>query len=134
MGMFKDLRSMRKQANEMLPPEHRGLVGGVRAMKDGMAKLSETMAAMNAQNGQYKTLMETGIAGQATITSIADTGATINDNPQVRLGLQVELPDRPVYDATVTQLVSRLSVSNFQPGAVVPVRVSPDDPQVLMIG
>ena len=35
---------------------------------------------------------------------------------------------------TVRQVISRLSIANLQPGAVMQVRVSPDDAQKLMIG
>ena len=37
------------------------------------------------------------------------------------------------YPATLTQVVSRMAIGRFQPGSTVPVRVSPDDPQALMI-
>ena len=79
-------------------------------------------------------LMTTGIVGQATVDSINDTGVTVNENPQVEFVLDVTLPDREPYKASLTQVVSRLAIAGFQPGATVPVRVSPDDPQVLMIG
>ena len=66
--------------------------------------------------------------------SYHDTGVTVNDNPQVEFTLDVTVPGKEPYKATLTQVVSRLAIAGFQPGATVPVRVSPDDPQVLMIG
>ncbi|MGZ4411918.1 MAG: hypothetical protein ACXVY8_07255 [Gaiellaceae bacterium] len=47
--------------------------------------------------------------------------------------MTVTIPGREPYEATLTQIVSRLAIASFQPGSVVPVRVSPDDPQLLMI-
>ena len=44
------------------------------------------------------------------------------------------VPGKEPYKASLTQVVSRLAIAGFQPGATVPVRVSPDDPQVLIIG
>jgi hypothetical protein len=84
---------------------------------------------------QQKTvaLMAGGIVGQATINEITDTGATINDNPRVQLHLMVAVPGTAPYPATLTQVVSRMAIGRFQPGSTVPVRVSPDDPQTLMI-
>jgi hypothetical protein len=67
------------------------------------------------------------------IDQVADTGVTVNDNPQVRFSLTVTVPGRPPYPATLTQVVSRLVMGSFQPGSTVPVRVSPEDPQTLMI-
>ena len=37
MGLFKDVRTLHKQAKDMTPPEHRGMLGGVRALKDTAA-------------------------------------------------------------------------------------------------
>ena len=78
-------------------------------------------------------LMSSGVVGQALINSIADTGTTVNENPQVLLDLTVTLPGQAPYPATLTQIVSRVAIGSFQPGAIVPVRVSPSDPQSLMI-
>jgi hypothetical protein len=77
-------------------------------------------------------LMTRGIVGQARIDRIADTGTAINDNPQVRFALTVTIPGREPYPATLTQVVRRIAIENFQPGATVPVRVSPDDPEALI--
>jgi hypothetical protein len=45
----------------------------------------------------------------------------------------VTIPGRDPYPAVLTQIVSRIALGRFQPGAVMPVRVSPSDPQSLMI-
>jgi hypothetical protein len=84
---------------------------------------------------QQKTamLLSDGMVGQARIDDISDLGTTINDNFQVRLSLTVTIPGRDPYTATLTQAVSRLAIGSVQPGATTPVRVSPRDPQSLMI-
>ncbi len=133
MGFLKDIRNLQKTAKDMTPPEHRGMVGGFRAMKEGVAQANQMMGNLAEQQQKAQMLMATGLVGQATINAVTDTGATVNDNPQVELALTVTLPDRMPYEATVTQVVSRLAIAGFQPGSVVPVRISPDDPQVLMI-
>jgi hypothetical protein len=86
-----------------------------------------------AEQEKTAALMAGGIVGQALIDRVTDTGATINDNPRVQLHLTVRIPDRDPYPATLTQVVSRMAIGRFQPGSTVPVRVSPDDPQTLMI-
>jgi hypothetical protein len=88
----------------------------------------------NAAQQKTAMLMSRGVVGEARIAEITDTGTTINDNPQVMFNLSVMLPGRDPYAATLTQVVSRITIGNFQPGATVPVRVSPEDPQTLMIG
>ena len=60
-------------------------------------------------------------------------GLTINDNPQVQFNLTVTIPCRDPYPATLTQVVSRIAIGSYQPGATLPVRVNPQDPQSLII-
>ena len=134
MGFMKDVRNLQKQGKAMTPPEHRGVMGGFRAMKDGVAQANEMLGDVAEQQQKAQMLMTSGIVGQATVDSINDSGVTVNDNPQVEFVLDVTLPGREPYKASLTQVVSRLAIAGFQPGATVPVRVSPDDPQVLMIG
>jgi hypothetical protein len=133
MGFFKDLNQLKKTADQMRPPEHRGMMGGVRAMRDGVATANQMVQGLAAEQQKTAALMANGIVGQARIDAISDTGTTINENPQVLFNLTVTIPGREPYPATLTQVVSRIAIGSFQPGATVPVRVSPDDPQTLMI-
>jgi hypothetical protein len=134
VGFLKDVRNLQKQGKAMTPPEHRGVVGGFRAMKDGVAQANAMMGDIAEQQQKAQMLMTTGIVGQATIDAVNDTGVTVNDNPQIELALTVTVPGRDPYQASLTQVISRLTIASFQPGTTVPVHVSPDDPQVLMIG
>ena len=134
MGFLKDVRNLQKQAKDMTPPEHRGVVGGFRAMKDGVAQANSMMGDLAGQQQKAQMLMTNGIVGQATIDAVNDTGVTVNENPQIELSLTVTVPGKDPYPASLTQVVSRIAIASFQPGSTVPVRVSPDDPQVLMIG
>jgi Protein of unknown function (DUF3592) len=91
------------------------------------------MAAVELEQRRAQHLMTNGRVGQATITHVIDTGVRMHDNPQVQIDLMVALDGAPVYAASVTQVISRLAVANFQPGATVPVRVDPADPAELII-
>ena len=133
MGFFKDLNQLKKTADDMRPPEHRGMMGGFRAMRDGVATANHMVQGLAAEQQRTAALMASGIVGQARIDAISDTGMTVNDNPQVQFNLTVTIPGRDPYPASLTQVVSRIAIGSFQPGATVPVRVSPDDPQTLMI-
>jgi hypothetical protein len=133
MGFFKDLSDLKKTGDSMRPPEHRGVMGGFRAMRDGVATANQMVGNLAAEQQKTAMLMANGVVGQARIDQVLDTGTTVNDNPQVQFGLTVTIPGREPYPATLTQVVSRLVMGNFQPGATVPVRVSPEDPQTLMI-
>jgi len=79
-------------------------------------------------------LMATGLVGQATVEALRDTGMTINGNPHVAFELLVTVEGGDPYPVTHRQAVSRLVISNFQPGASIPVRVDPADRTRVLIG
>lgn len=133
MGFLKDARNLAKQGKEMLPPEHRGVAGGFRAMKDGMAQMSETMGDMQATAAKAQRLNQVGRIGTATVTALRDTGVTINEDPEVELDLLVTLEGVEPYMVTHRQVIYRLAVAGFQPGATVPVKVDPQDLQSLIV-
>jgi len=133
MGLFKDVRKLKKQADALRPPEHRGVGGGFRAMRDGVAQANSLLDGMAADAQKAQHLMANGRAGSATITAVRDTGTTVNDNPVVDLDLQVTLEGATAYPITHRQMISRLTIGSFQPGITVPVRVDPANPQSLII-
>ena len=88
---------------------------------------------MHRQAETSERLMASGRQGTATVTALRDTGVTINDNPQVELDLDVSVGGMPVYPVTHRQVISRLAIAGFQPGATLPVRVDPLQPLSLII-
>ena len=133
MGLFKDMRNLQKQAKEMTPPEHRGIAGGFRMMKDGVAQASEMMSQMSADQQQAQHLMANGRVGTAVITDVRQTGMFVNENPQVEMDLQVTVEGIPTYTATQRQVIAQIAIPQFQPGATVPVRVDPANPTSVLI-
>ncbi len=132
MGMFKDLRNMQKAAKDMVPPEHRGIAGGFRALKDTAAMGAQMMNNLQEANETATRLRTTGKPGTAVVTSAQQTGAYINENPQVRLGLQVTV-DGNTYPAQTDAIIPMIQIPQVQPGATVAVLVDPADPNVLML-
>jgi len=78
-------------------------------------------------------LMKTGLPGKATITEVHDTGVTINNNPQVKLVLDVKNQFGQTYSTTIRTLVSRIQPNLYQPGMVVPVKIDPKDEKNVII-
>lgn len=74
-----------------------------------------------------------GRPGTARVVAIGDTGVTVNNDPVARFTLDVTVGDAIPYRAEIRQLVSRVAIGSFQPGATVPVLVDPDDPQQVVI-
>jgi hypothetical protein len=78
---------------------------------------------------EVRELMASGEAAQAVVLRLSDTGTTINENPVARLLLEVRPRTRPAYRVETQLLLSRLAVAQVQPGAVLNVRVDPNDPR-----
>ncbi len=133
MGFFKDLKQLQDTARDMTPPQYRGVTGGFRAMKDGVAQANQTLGDLSAESQKAQYLMAAGQAGQATIAAIRQTGTMVNYNPECELDLQVTVNGSAPYPVTHRQVVAQVALPSFQPGATVPVRVDPTNPQSLIV-
>jgi hypothetical protein len=78
-------------------------------------------------------LQKIGTPGKALIKEVHDTGVTINNNPQVKLVLEVKNNFGEIYNTTIRTLVSRLNPGMFQPGMTVPVKIDPKDDNKVII-
>ncbi len=70
-------------------------------------------------------LQKNGIPGTARIVEVRDTGVTINNNPQVKLILEVKNSFGQRYTAETRALVSRINPGAYVPGMEVPVKIDP---------
>src|SRR5258705_9313041 len=78
-------------------------------------------------------LQKTGLPGKATILEVKDTGVTINNNPQVKLMLEVKNSLGQKYTTQCRVLVSRINPNAFMPGMEVPVKIDPKNEQNVVI-
>jgi len=78
-------------------------------------------------------LQKTGFTGKAKILELRDTGVTINNNPQVKLVLEVKNSFGQKYNAQCRVLVSRLHPRAYQPGMEVPVKIDPKNEKNVVI-
>jgi len=70
-------------------------------------------------------LKKEGVKCEAEILKVEDTRITINDNPKVRLYLEVKPRGEPSFDATVEMVVSRVNIP--RPGDDITVYYNPKD-------
>jgi hypothetical protein len=76
-----------------------------------------------------KTLQKTGVAAEAVIVRIWDTGITVNDDPVIGMEVEVYAAKGKPWTATIPKsLISRLDIPHFQPGETVKVRYDAQDP------
>ena len=76
-------------------------------------------------------LEQHGVPAKARLVAVKETGIRINSQPMFDLQLRVELEGRPPYDAKLRQLVPFGQLAMLQPGAMLQVKVDPNDPQRL---
>jgi len=78
-----------------------------------------------------------GRPAKATILAIGENSGggvvTVNDQPYLNLQVRVEDGFRAAYDASFDTIIPRAIVPQFRPGAVIPVKVDPDDPEKIVI-
>ncbi|HYU31438.1 MAG TPA: hypothetical protein VEW48_04695 [Thermoanaerobaculia bacterium] len=73
-----------------------------------------------------KALQESGVAAEALIVAIWDTGITVNNDPVIGMQVEVRPAEGEPWRATIRKsLISRLDIPRFQPGQVVNVRFDP---------
>lgn len=70
-------------------------------------------------------LQKTGLPGKAKILEVRDTGVTINNNPQVKLILEVKNSLGQKYTTESRVLVSRINPGAYVPGMELPVKIDP---------
>ena len=71
-------------------------------------------------------LEQTGIRGNAKVLQANETGTYINNQPQVWMELQVELPGRDPYFIEKKMVVPYLQIDQVRPGVVIDVTVDPE--------
>lgn len=77
---------------------------------------------------QRSQLAATGTPAHAQLLQVQQTGAMVNFNPEVVVLLQVQHPTLGSYRAQTKVVVPQLAIPRMQPGASVPVRISPTNP------
>jgi hypothetical protein len=70
-------------------------------------------------------LLSTGTPGTATNTGLTQTGMFFNDQPQIKMGLLVNLPGQTPYAAQHTEIVPLMLLGRLTNGAPLQVRVDP---------
>ena len=128
MGMFKSMRDLQKQADEINKNWDVGaqLADAQTRMQQAQELMAEQTAAANAAT--------TGVDATATIVAVRQGRGMVNFQPMVQVDLTV-LPDGglPPYPVTVEQVIPQVHLAQAQPGAAVHVKVDPNNPASVWI-
>jgi hypothetical protein len=128
MGMFKDMRTLQKQAKEIDKTWDPG--AQAREANARMAALTQSMAAAGAAAAGAAA---GGATGRGSITGVRETGMVINNQPVLRLDLLVLADGRPPFPSAVEGPVSMALLPRLVPGAEVDVTFDPANPSVAAI-
>jgi len=82
---------------------------------------------------EQRRLLRSGATAAGRIVSAARTGTFVNEQPELKLGVIVHLPDGHTRQIAVTQVVDMLDLSRAQAGANVTVRYDPARPDHAVI-
>ena len=110
-----------------------GVVCGLGAAVIAVAVTGFFLVRMFRGQAQARNLLQTGTPAPAVIVDIQDTGWRVNDQPQAKVTLQVTPPDRPPFQAVITQTFDVFDLGSLAPGAQAQVRFDPNDPSKIVI-
>lgn len=136
MGMFKSMRDLQKQANEIqktMPPAG----DRMRAAQERMANASnmmaaQTQAANSAAAAAAGLANGTSVRRSVTITGMRQVGQ-INFDMLVQFDLTV-LPDgMPPYPATTQQAVSQMQIGQLRAGVTLEAAIDSTNPNAIWL-
>lgn len=82
-------------------------------------------------------ILRTGRPATAVVKRIGESSQggviTVNDQPFLNLVLYVDDGVRTPYEISLDTIIPRYALPRFQPGAVIPVKVDPNDPEKVAI-
>jgi hypothetical protein len=82
-------------------------------------------------------ILRTGRPATAVVKHIGESSQggviTVNDQPYLNLVLEVDDGVRTPYELSMDTIIPRYAVPRFQPGAVIPIKVDPEDPEKIAI-
>ncbi|MCK4806081.1 MAG: hypothetical protein KAT09_00470 [Candidatus Aegiribacteria sp.] len=84
-------------------------------------------------NRRREHIEKTWFDAEAEILEVSETGTYINNQPKIRFRLHVDSPFHPPCEVVHKQVISLITLAQFQLGKTITVKVNPNDPQDIMI-
>jgi hypothetical protein len=82
-------------------------------------------------------ILRTGRPATAVVKRIGESSQggviTVNDQPYLNLVLEVNDGARTPYEVSFDTIIPRYAVPQFQPGALIPIKIDPNDPEQIAI-
>jgi hypothetical protein len=119
MGLFKDMKNLKKMAADAPPAP---------SMSDTIAAGASAVATAKLQ----QQLLATGVPGTAIVKSADQSGMMVNNMPQVDFDFEVTLPGKDAYSVKTSLVVPMTQLAAVAAGNTVGVLVDPANPESLM--
>jgi hypothetical protein len=104
------------------------------AMPGSMPASAATVSAGQGSADQlHAQLAANGLDGTATINTAQDTGVAVGANKLFSIVMTVNVPGKAPYQETSATMVPPDDTAKLVAGVTVPVKVSPDNPNLVMI-
>jgi hypothetical protein len=81
-----------------------------------------------AKRRRMEELAATGKQGTAVVLGLSDTGVRVNDNPRVKLLLEIHIPNYQPYQAQKTLTLPLIYLPQVQTGSTINILVDPEQP------
>src|SRR4051812_41160443 len=144
MGLFRELRALRKQSKALAKESgvDTSLRGLMRQTPRLIAQATETLGQVENGKAEGDRLRAGGVPATGRLIAVRDTGVTLgggtlgaaNQNSAVaELDFEVRREGHDPYRASATQLVPRLAVGRLVPGSDLPLKVDPEDPTNVLV-
>ena len=78
-------------------------------------------------------LQKTGIPGKAKIIEVNTTNISVNNNPQVKLLMEVKNNMGQVYSTDCKTMVSRRNPGQFKPGMEISIKIDPKNEKNVIV-
>jgi hypothetical protein len=104
-------------------------MGGI-PMVSGTTSVNVQGQDVDAMRAQ---MAATGLDGTATISMAQDTGVAVGNNKLFSVQMTVNVPGRAPYQETSAAMVPLEDAAKIVAGVTVPVKVAPDNPNLVMI-
>ena len=127
MGLFKNMRDITKQAQEL----HGNMDVGAQ-LADAQTRMAEANQMMADQTAAANAAV-TGVDATAVIVEVRQGAAMINFQPMVEVDLTVMPEGLPPYPVTVKQVLSMVQLPRVRAGATVHVKVDANNPSAVWI-
>lgn len=82
-----------------------------------------------AKRKRIAELVATGKQGTAVVLELSDTGVTINDDPRVKLRLEIHIPNYQPYQAQKTVTLPLIYLPQVQTGSTINILADPERPE-----